>query len=55
MSGCGEGVLVCSSSGLDVGDAKRCLCMCVCVKERGERLGSELLGHPTSKSCVGIR
>ena len=28
-----------------------CVCVCVCVKER---LGPELLGHPTSKSYVGI-
>ena len=39
-------------SGSGWGDAKRCLCVCVWKRER---LGSELLGHPNSKSCVGIR
>ena len=55
MSGCGEG-LVYSRLGLDGGMPKGasacvCVCVCVCVKER---LGPELLGHPTSKSYVGI-
>ena len=48
--------LVYSRLGLDGGMPKGasecvCVCVCVCVKER---LGPELLGHPTSKSYVGI-